>query len=97
MDADGNNIKQMTFDKRNNWFGHVSPDCKKVVNLAYREGDLKPNEHLPNMQVELWMMDYDGSNRTKIMDFFGGQGSINVNSWSGDSRYFAFISYDIQK
>ena len=24
-----------------------------------------------------------------------GQGSINVNSWSGDSRYFAFVSYDI--
>lgn len=21
--------------------------------------------------------------------------SINVNSWSGDSRYFAFVSYDI--
>lgn len=49
------------------------------------------------MQVELWMMDYDGTNRRKILEFFGGQGSINVNSWSEDSRYFAFVSYDIQK
>lgn len=95
MDRDGSNAKQMTYEKLNNWFGHVSPDCKKVVNLAYREGDLLPNEHLPNMQVELWMMDYDGGNREKILEFFGGQGSINVNSWSGDSRYFAFVSYDI--
>ncbi len=97
MDRDGSNIKQMTHEDCNNWFGHVSPDCKKVVNLAYRKGDSHPGEHLPNMQVQLWTMDYDGSNRKKILDFFGGQGSINVNSWSGDSRYFAFVSYDIQK
>lgn len=95
MDRDGSNKEQMTFEDRNNWFGHVSPDCKKVVNLAYRVGDSHPGEHLPNMQVELWMMDYDGKNRKRILEFFGGQGSINVNSWSGDSRYFAFVSYDI--
>ncbi len=96
MNTDGSDIKQMTFENRNNWFGHVSPDGKKVVNLAYRVGDLKPNEHLPNMQVELWIMDYDGSNRKKILSFFGGQGSLNVNSWSADSRYFAFVSYEVQ-
>lgn len=95
MNRDGSDAKQMTFEHRNNWFGHVSPDCSKVVNLAYRVLDSHPGEHLPNMQVELWLMDYDGSNRRKLMDFFGGQGSINVNSWSGDSRYFAFVSYDI--
>lgn len=97
MNTDGTEIKQMTFENLNNWFGHVSPDGKQVVNLAYREGNLLAKEHLPNMQVQLWMMDYDGSNRRKILEFFGGQGSINVNSWSGDSRYFAFVSYDIQQ
>lgn len=96
MNTDGTDVKQITSDERNNWFGHVSPDCKKVVNLAYKAGHLHPNEHLPNMRVELWIMDYDGSNRRKLIEFFGGQGSINVNSWSGDSRYFAFMSYDIQ-
>jgi hypothetical protein len=25
---------------------------------------------------------------------FGGQGTINVNSWSPDSTRFAFVSYD---
>lgn len=96
MNSDGTDVKQMTFEDCNNWFGHVSPDGKKVVNISYRKGDLHPREHLPNMQVALWMMDYDGANRRKLFEFFGGQGSINVNSWSGDSRYFAFVSYDIQ-
>lgn len=95
MNTDGSNIEQMTFEEQNNWFGHISPDCKTVVNLAYKKGHLKADEHLPNMQVELWMMNYDGSNRQKILEFFGGQGSLNVNSWSKDSRYFAFVSYDI--
>lgn len=96
MNTDGTDDRQMTFEYQNNWFGHVSPDCKKVVNLSYREGDLRPSEHLPNMQVDLWMMDYDGSNREKLFTFFGGQGSINVNSWDASSRYFAFVSYGVE-
>ncbi len=96
MNTDGSDIRQMTYEDQNNWFAHISPDCRKVVNLAYRRGDSHPGEHLPNMYVELWMMNYDGSGREKIMEFFGGQGSLNVNSWSSDSRYFAFVSYDIE-
>jgi len=97
MNRDGSDITQMTFEEQNNWFGHVSPDCRKVVNLSYRKGDLLSSEHLPNMRAELWMMNYDGSEREKIMEFFGVQGSINVNSWSADSRYFAFVSYEIER
>ncbi|MDR0907830.1 MAG: transporter [Rikenellaceae bacterium] len=29
-----------------------------------------------------------------IVKLFGGQGTINVNSWSPDSRRFAFVSYE---
>jgi Tol biopolymer transport system component len=29
-----------------------------------------------------------------IVKLFGGQGTINVNSWSPDSRHFAFVSYE---
>ncbi len=28
-----------------------------------------------------------------LTEFFGGQGTINVNSWSPDSKKFAFVSY----
>lgn len=96
MMRNGSDQQQMTFEEQNNWFGHVSPDGKKVVNLAYSKDGLDAHEHLPNMNVSLWMMDYDGKNRKKILDFFGGQGSINVNSWSPDSKQFAFVSYELK-
>ena len=95
MRTDGSEQTQMTDNARNNWFAHVSPDGKKVVYLSYREGDLDAAEHLPNMQVELWLMNADGSGKKRILSFFGGQGSINVNSWAADSRRFAFVSYDL--
>ena len=28
-----------------------------------------------------------------LAKIFGGQGTINVNSWSPDSTHFAFVSY----
>ena len=81
---------------RNNWFGHVSPDGQKVVCLSYGPEDLEPDEHLPNLSVELWLMNADGSQPHRIAAFFGGQGSINVNSWAGDSRHVAFVSYELR-
>ena len=95
MDRDGGNQTQMTFTERNNWFGHVSPDGKKVAWLSYGRDDLCPDEHLPNMRVELWLMNADGTAPHRIAAFFGGQGSINVNSWAADSRHLAFVSYEI--
>jgi len=96
MDRDGGNPTQMTFTDRNNWFPHVSPDGKQVVYLSYSRDGLDANEHLPNMDVELRMMNYDGSNDRCILPFFGGQGSINVNSWHPDSKKFAFVRYELE-
>ena len=95
MHRDGSGQTQMTFTERNNWFGHVSPDGKRVVYLSYGRDDLEPWEHLPNMQVELRMMNADGSDDHRLLTFFGGQGSINVNSWAADSRHIAFVSYEL--
>ncbi|MDL2205797.1 hypothetical protein LJC33_02660 [Eubacteriales bacterium OttesenSCG-928-N13] len=95
MDRDGKNPTQMTDADSNNWFPHVSPDGKQVVYLSYRKGELNPSQHLPNMHVALWLMDVDGSNKRKILSFFGGQGSINVNSWAADSKRFAFVKYEL--
>ena len=95
MKRDGSEQTQMTYNERNNWFGHVSPDGEKVVYLSYGKDDLEADEHLPNMRVELWMMNADGSGKHRLLSFFGGQGSINVNSWAADSRHIAFVSYEI--
>ncbi|MBP5305671.1 MAG: PD40 domain-containing protein [Lachnospiraceae bacterium] len=95
MDRDGSNQTQLTFSERNNWFGHYSPDGKRIVYLSYSKEGLDPNEHLPNMKVQLRMMDADGKNDKIILEFFGGQGSINVNSWAPDSKRFAFVKYEL--
>lgn len=94
MRSDGSEQTQMTFDTdRNSWFPHVSPDGEKVLMISYRKGDLLPHEHLPHRNVELRLMDKEGKNLHTLTTLFGGQGSLNVNSWSPDSTRFAFVSY----
>ena len=98
MNADGSEQTQMTFDEgRNTWFPHISPDGKKVVMIAYKKGDLKPGEHLPHKWVELRLMNADGSRLKTLLTLFGGQGTINVNSWSPDSKRFAYVRYELPK
>jgi Tol biopolymer transport system component len=93
MEADGSNPAQMTFDESNNWFGHVSPDGERVVFISYRKGDVAPDKHPPNKNVQIRLMSANGGEFRVIADLFGGQGTINVNSWAPDSRQIAFVSY----
>lgn len=94
MKADGSEQEQMTFDEnRNSWFAHISPDGQKVVFIAYKKGDLLPGEHLPGKHVELLMMPSSGGDPTVLTTLYGGQGTLNVNSWAPDSHRFAFVSY----
>ena len=99
MKADGSEQTQMTFDAHwNTWFPHISPDRKKVVMLAYHERDVRPGEHVPNKNVEIRLMtgnDKNGwSEPRTILKLFGGQGTINVNSWAPDSKRFAYVRYE---
>lgn len=98
MKADGSEQTQMTFDEdRNAWFPHLSPDGRQVVYLTYRKGDLEPGQHLANKHVELHLMSAEGGASPAIVTLFGGQGTINVNSWAPDSRRFAFVSYRLEE
>lgn len=93
MRADGSAQEQMTFHtKINAWFPHVSPNGEHVVYIAYYSGDLKPDEHLPDKNVELRLMPATGGPSRLLLKLFGGQGTINVNSWAPDSRRIAFVS-----
>jgi Tol biopolymer transport system component len=94
MNADGSEQTQMTFDEtRNSWFPHISPDGKQVLFITYTKGDLQPHEHLANKNVELRIMPTAGGEPKTVANLFGGQGTINVNSWSPDSKRVAFVSY----
>ncbi len=95
MRSDGSGQTQMTFDEANNWFPHVSPDGQKVVFLTFRKGDVEPGNHPPYKQVSIRMIPASGGTPQTLVDLFGGQGTINVNSWSPDSRKIAFFSYEL--
>jgi Tol biopolymer transport system component len=94
MKVDGSEQTQMTFeDDRNVWFPHVSPSGEKVIVICYRKGDVAPGDHPGGKHVELCLMPAAGGELKTLAQLFGGQGTINVNSWSPDSKRFAFVSY----
>ena len=94
MKKNGKEQTQMTFDEdMNSWFPHISPDGKKVVYIAYHDYEVDPGSHIADLNVQLRMIPATGGDPKVLVEFFGGQGSINVNSWSPDSKKFAYISY----
>ena len=98
MKANGKQQTQMTFDENmNSWFPHISPDGQKVVYIAYHDYELAPGEHIANLNVQLRMIPAEGGEPEVLVELFGGQGTINVNSWSPDSRKFAYVSYRLEE
>jgi Tol biopolymer transport system component len=97
MNADGSKQTQMTFDESNNWFPHVSPDGQTIAYLSYRKGDVDPGDHPANKDVEIRLMASTGGEYRTLVQLFGGQGTINVNSWSPDSKRLAFVSYVVEE
>jgi Tol biopolymer transport system component len=92
MHPDGSHIEQLTFDERVNWFPHISPDGKTIVYISYPPGTLG---HPADKDVEFKTMTPDGKDHRVIVSFFGGQGTINVNSWAPDSKRFAYVAYPV--
>ncbi len=90
MKPDGTGIEQLTHDERVNWFPHISPDRNWIVYISFPPGTMK---HPADKDVILRRMKPDGSEQADIIAFNGGQGTINVNSWSPDSKHFAFVMY----
>lgn len=93
MRSDGNEQEQITNDKYNNWFPHPSPDGKWIIFLSYGP-EVSPGDHPANKKVMLRILPTDGKGAPKVIAYlYGGQGTINVPSWSPDSKKVAFVSY----
>jgi len=94
MDPDGKNQVQLTFGELNNWFPHVSPDNKWLVFVSFPK-EVPANSHPFYQRVYLCLMPVEGGEPKVIAYLYGGQGTINVPSWSPDSKKIAFVSNGI--
>ena len=88
--------EQVTNDEMEDWFPHCSPDGKWMVYLTFPKGTAGHNDHI---EVKLRMIPLPGAHLQavkprELLTFFGGQGTINVNSWSPDSKRFAYVRYE---
>ena len=91
MKPDGSIPEQVTFDEYNDWFPHFSPDGKWMVYLSFMP-DIAATEHPWYKRVYIRLMPTAGGIPKTIAYLYGGQGTINVPSWSPDSKKIAFVT-----
>lgn len=90
MRLDGSDREQLTHDGRVNWFPHFPADGSIIAYISFPEGTLG---HPADKDVIIRTMNPDGGNQQDLDAFFGGQGTINVNSWAPDNVRLAYVAY----
>jgi TolB protein len=96
--ADGSDPVQLTHDPvRRDWFPHLSPDGQWIAYVSFGD-DIAVGDHPPNREdVQLRLMPTAGGEPIVLTRVFGGQGTMNVPSWSPDSTRIAFVSYRLKR
>lgn len=92
MLADGSQPEQLTHGEFNDWFPHVSPDGKRIVFISFSK-NVPAEKHPYYEHVYLREMSTSGGEPKVVAYLYGGQGTINVPSWSPDSKHLAFVSH----
>jgi Tol biopolymer transport system component len=91
--------ERVTHDEWEDWFPHVSPDGKWIVFLSFPHGTENHNDKKDGVKMRMIAAPGKKANAEKVkiqtlVTFFGGQGTINVNSWAPDSKRFAYVVYE---
>jgi TolB protein len=89
--------QRLTSDEPEDWFPHLSPDGKWIVFLSFPPGTEGHNDKMEGMELRLMPAPGRdvGTPKVEVLSrFYGGQGTINVNSWSPDSTKFAYVIYE---
>lgn len=89
----GGSVERLLASETVDWFPHLSPDGRLASSIAFPRGTLG---HPADLDVEVRVVaTADWSTPLQTYPLFGGQGTLNVNSWAPDSRRFAFVAYPI--
>ena len=95
MNSKGSDAEQITFDKYSNWFPHISPKNDLAVIISYIEDHKQLHPFGKN--VKLRLINLNTKKVTDLTDiFYGGQGTINVNSWNPDGTKFSYVKYSLE-
>ena len=93
--ATGGPMERLRTSPTVDWFPHPSPDNQYATYISFPAGTLG---HPADLDVEVKLVRTDDWNSVLgRFPLFGGQGTINVNSWSPDGERFAFIAYPIEQ
>jgi len=84
-------VEQLTFDERVNWFPHPAPDGSAIAYVSFPPGTQGHPADVDDVRLRLLSQ---GEIR-EIATLFGGQGTMNVPSWSPDSKSFAYVAYPV--
>jgi len=93
MSDEGGPVEHLVRSTTVDWFPHLSPDGQFASYISFPAGTVGHPADLP-VEVKVVRTAY-WSAPLQTYPLAGGQGTINVNSWSPDSQRFAFVSYPI--
>jgi hypothetical protein len=90
----GGRLERLVASDTVDWFPHLSPNAEYASYISFPAGTLG---HPPDLDVEVRVIGTEDWNAPlQRYPLFGGQGTLNVNSWSPDSTRFAFVTYPVQ-
>lgn len=93
VQVDGSGFERLLESETVDWFPHVSPDGRFASYLQFPRGTEGHPADLPVAVVLVSTGDWATPLHT--WPLFGGQGTLNVTSWSPDSERFAFVAYPL--
>jgi len=91
--VDGTGFAKLLDSGTVDWFPHLSPDGRLASYIRFPSGTEGHPADLPVAVVLVSTGDWDTPLHT--WPLFGGQGTLNVNSWSPASERFAFVAYPL--
>ncbi len=91
--ATGGDLERLVVSDTVDWFPHLSPDGTRATYISFPTGTLG---HPADLAVTIHVVNTsDWTQPLQSIPLFGGQGTLNVNSWSPDGRRFAYVAYPI--